>query len=190
MITTARDGEDTLFSAKDLATALQIRNVSKMAEHLPVTEMRRRQVPTRGGVQKCLYLTTRGVRRVLSRSRSPYAADIAREIGMDVVDSHFACVEATTISLVMDAFRGFDMVRQYKCMHYWVDLYFPLQRVAVECDENGHVYRASQDAARQADITLALQCTFVRFSPQQPTFQFPLLVNDLMRALRLVPGLD
>lgn len=54
---------------------------------------------------------------------------------------------------------------------YRVDLYFPHERVAVECDGYGHSsYNDEYEAKRQAFIERTLGCRFYRFNPDEPYF--------------------
>lgn len=54
-------------------------------------------------------------------------------------------VEAELIPMVQKVFLHFDSQAQFAVGPYRIDLYFPKQQVAVECDENGHTAYNAQD---------------------------------------------
>ena len=58
----------------------------------------------------------------------------------------------------------------------------------VKCDEEDThtVGNIVKDQARRQTLTESLQCSFVRFRPQQPGFQIAVVINDCMKALKLV----
>ena len=92
------------------------------------------------------------------------------------------------MSFIRKAFGGLRMVAQYPCRNYRIDLYFPDQRVAVECDEeNAHGgNRAQADARRESTLHAELGCVFVRFRPQRAGFDMSVVINELNRALGLI----
>ena len=73
------------------------------------------------------------------------------------------------------------MVQQYRVSSYRVDLYFPEQRIAVECDEEDHRrYRRAEEEKRQFYIEQATGCTFVRFNPDDSNFHIGDVIHDIM----------
>ena len=113
--------------------------------------------------------------------------EIALGLGMDVGNSLYACAEQATIGFLVRTFDGLLMIPQFQCEGYYIDLYFPVQRVAVECDEEStHSVGNQRDRERQLLLEQALQCTFVRYRPQRPCFDQAKVVNEVMRALKLV----
>jgi hypothetical protein len=57
---------------------------------------------------------------------------------------------------------GVTLVRQFNVLAYRLDGYDHKANVAYEIDEPEHAHKTERDAARQAAITAALGCTFVR----------------------------
>jgi very-short-patch-repair endonuclease len=94
--------------------------------------------------------------------------------------------EQQTIGQIARAFAHLRVVRQYKVPPYTIDLYFPDQGVAVECDEHGHRgwdYDPESEAQRQRHIEQALGCTFVRYNPDAPNFHIGDVINEIMLAI-------
>lgn len=92
--------------------------------------------------------------------------------------------EQQTIGQIARAFAHLRVVMQYKVPPYAIDLYFPDQGIAVECDEDGHCrYDQESETRRQRHIEWALGCTFVRYNPDAPTFHIPDVINEIMLAV-------
>lgn len=108
------------------------------------------------------------------------------EFNIDYI-RRYAPKETETLDFVCTALSGaYTCARQQWFMNqkYRVDLYFPDQRVVVECDENGHVDREqAYERRREADLTRVLNCTFVRFNPDTDDFCMAVLLSRILRAL-------
>jgi very-short-patch-repair endonuclease len=93
--------------------------------------------------------------------------------------------EIETLDFVCTALSGvYTCVRQQRLLNYRVDLYFPDQRVVVECDEHGHVDRDQEyERRREQDLKRALNCTFVRFNPDADDFCLAKLISRILCAL-------
>lgn len=55
-----------------------------------------------------------------------------------------------------------EVTPQYRAGNFFVDFYIPEHKIAIEYDEDHHAYKKAQDALREAEITAALECRFVR----------------------------
>ena len=63
------------------------------------------------------------------------------------------------------------MIHQFAVGKYWIDLYFPRYKLAIECDEFGHRDRdIGYEVERQKHIGKLLNCTFVRFNTDAKDF--------------------
>ena len=94
--------------------------------------------------------------------------------------------ETETLDFIERAFaKNFRCIRQYDVdRKYKIDLFFPDQRIALECDENGHADRdVEDDASRQAYIECALDCVFIRFNPDAATFDLAELMSTVLDTL-------
>lgn len=112
------------------------------------------------------------------------AAEHATKVRIDIPDPRNIAItkEQTTIGQIMRAFRHLRSLRQYHVAPYYVDLYFPDERVVVECDENGHTrYSWDIEDKRQRHIESVLHCTFVRYNPDDPDFNISDVINRIMR---------
>jgi len=70
------------------------------------------------------------------------------------------------ISRIKKATHRFSSETQFSVGTYRIDLYFPSERLAVECDEHNHAaYRSDAEAKREAFLESTLNCRFYRFNP-------------------------
>jgi len=89
--------------------------------------------------------------------------------------------EQRTIGQIVRAFAHLRAERQYRVPPYALDLYFPDQGIAVECDEYGHRRNDPEsEMRRQRHIERALGCTFVRYNPDAPDFNVGDVINRIM----------
>lgn len=89
--------------------------------------------------------------------------------------------EQRTMQQITRSFQHVPFERNYRISPYYIDLYFPKQRIAVECDEWGHQrYSQADELERQQRIEAALSCRFVRFNPDDPTFEVGDVISQIM----------
>ena len=87
-------------------------------------------------------------------------------------------------SQIIRALGHFSCVPQYYVGRYRLDLYFPGEKLAVECDENNHVnYNETQEKERYDTITCQLGCTWIRYDPYNPRFDVFDLINQILQHL-------
>jgi very-short-patch-repair endonuclease len=68
-------------------------------------------------------------------------------------------------------------------------LYFPKERIAIECDEHGHYeYEEEKDIQRQDFITKSLGCQFIRFNPNQKGFNIGTVINKIIKTVETLTG--
>ena len=90
--------------------------------------------------------------------------------------------EEEYINYILEIFSGENMVRQYSCENYKIDLYFPDYKLAIECDEFGHSDRDSDsEETREETISQNLNCTFIRFNPDDDKFSINQIFNKIFR---------
>ena len=106
---------------------------------------------------------------------------MARSLGISPLSPTGLSAEERTISEIMRAFKHLISIRQFRIYRYSVDLYFPDQRIAIECDEGAHRgYSRDAENRRQQYIEEQLQCTFVRYNPDDPYFHVGDVINQIM----------
>lgn len=106
---------------------------------------------------------------------------VAKRLGVSIPNDIDVTKEQRTIGQIRKAFKHLETIQQYKVAPYYVDLYFPDYRVAVECDEEGHrKYTQEVEFKRQNHIEQALSCTFVRYNPDTPNFNIGDVINQII----------
>lgn len=89
--------------------------------------------------------------------------------------------EQITINQIIKAFKHLRSIRQFSARPYFIDLYFPDYKIAVECDEDNHrFYPAHLELERQNHIEEMLHCTFVRYNPDDKDFNVGDVIHRIM----------
>ncbi|HEX8034995.1 MAG TPA: BRO family protein, partial [Ktedonobacterales bacterium] len=90
--------------------------------------------------------------------------------------------EQKTIGQITKAFKHWTALEHFRVSPYYVDLYFPDQKIVVECDEWGHLhYDQNAERERQHYIEETLKCTFIRYNPDDRDFNIGNVINTLIR---------
>ena len=130
------------------------------------------------------YLNEEGIRELVLKSKQPKAADLAEHLGINVQKHKYTSKENDSIEIIMKTFHGEKMERQFKIGNYRIDLYLPEHKIAVECDEFDHIGRdINYEIFRQKFIEEQLQCTFVRYNPDDKDFDMALVLNKIYRTI-------
>lgn len=90
-------------------------------------------------------------------------------------------LENSTIGFLCNSLKNITHVyRQYKVGLYYVDLFIPKINIVVECDEDGHKGRNAMDEhTREEFIKTKLGCEFVRFNPNDKSFDLSEIINKI-----------
>ena len=83
-------------------------------------------------------LTEHGLKLFLMHCRKPKAFDVAKHFGIKIEHCLPVSKEQDALSQIMQAFRGEEMIHQFGAGKYRIDLYFPMYKLAIECDEFDH----------------------------------------------------
>lgn len=92
--------------------------------------------------------------------------------------------EQEFIGSITTSFACHHPIRQFKIGTYMIDLYFPTELLAIECDEFNHTkYDKNDDIVRQEFITDTLKCKFIRFNPDDAKFSIFSVISDIQQAI-------
>jgi len=177
-----RDDEPrVLFCAQDIGKILNVRNIHNVITHFTSAEKTKCIAKTKGGEQEMIFLTYSGLLKFLSKTRSSVVFDMSKEIGIDIHSKIYSCIEADTLKCIRDAFKNEKTNEQYKVDKYRIDLYFPEYNLAIECDESHHnsCINKSNDAEREQYIRDKINCTFIRYSPDDKNFNIFTVINNI-----------
>ena len=80
----------------------------------------------------------------------------------------------------MNAFSKEDIERQCSVLNYYIDLYFPKCRLAVEIDEKGHLDRnENEEKERENQIKEALKREFIKINPSKEKFNISIEIGNI-----------
>lgn len=132
-------------------------------------------------LQKYVYLSHKGLEKLLFLSRSDEAIKLVELMGIHCVRKWFPSVENDIMLNVTHAFKGEKIKRQYMCDKYRIDLYFIDYKIAVECDELQHDAQVNKqlDSKREEFIKNKLNCEFIRFKPLEKEFSVFELIGKI-----------
>ncbi len=137
---------------------------------------------TLGGDQQSVYITYLQLQKFLSKSRKKSVHEFAKTIGIDVHAKLFACIEADTFLCICTAFKGEIFLDQYSVGVYFIDMYMPKYKLAIECDENHRDKEA--DKTRESEIVRQLDCKFIRFKPYEKDFNIFMVINEIFQEIK------
>lgn len=88
--------------------------------------------------------------------------------------------EQEYIGSIITSFAYCNPIRQFKVGPYFIDLYFQVENIAIECDEFNHAqYDQNAESVRQEFIAKTIGCRFIRFNPDAANFSIFRVINDI-----------
>jgi very-short-patch-repair endonuclease len=85
------------------------------------------------------------------------------------------------INTIMTAFKHKEPKLEYSINKYRIDIYFPNEKIAIECDENGHKDRDPKyEKEREDFIIKELECKMLRFNPDDDNFCIHEFINSII----------
>ena len=85
-----------------------------------------------------ILLTKHGLKLFLMGCRKRRAFDVAKRFDIEIKHCLPASKEQDSLSQIMQAFKGEEMIHQFSIGKYRIHLYFPKYKLAIECDELDH----------------------------------------------------
>jgi very-short-patch-repair endonuclease len=184
-IHTIMDNEGILwFNSSDIANVLAFNNIRMHLKAYNSSERKYFEKQTSRGVKNATYLSVKGLQKLLTKSRKAAVNKFAQVLGINVYTNKFTCVEADSIDIIEKTFSGEDIIKQYKVGQYYIDMYLPKYRIAIECDENHHKNRQNQDDEREKDIREHISdIVFIRFCPYDDEFDIYKVLNEVFKTI-------
>ena len=127
---------------------------------------------------KAVYLDRIGLSMLLQKSKVSNTSTIQAILDNPIikeleVDLNLVLIskEQEYIGTIVEAFHDLKSYKQFTVGSYRIDLYFPDQSLAIECDEFNHTDRdLKYEKERQRFIENELKCKFIRFNPDSKDF--------------------
>lgn len=132
-----------------------------------------------GSGQHLSHINLNEFKKLFSNSRCSKLTKLGIYFGLEIGDFKCLSFEESTITHIQTVFRSEDTKTQYTVKQYKIDLYFPKQKLAVECDENYHNIKQEADKQRQDTIVNELGCHFIRYKPQDENFSIFNLLAEI-----------
>lgn len=132
-----------------------------------------------------IYLTGDGVKMLCLKSKmsSTIIKNICKSvlnIDLNLLNDKVITKEQNNLDKILRAFKDLKYKTQLQCGTYRIDLYFTDYKIAIECDEFGHVDRDPiYEEIREKFIENNLKCTFVRFDPDNQNFDIFDVINEI-----------
>ena len=135
------------------------------------------------------FTNAHGVKEFLLSTRKIRNEELNKYFGIDVVTSSILCIESDIGFAIKQTFKELNVISQYKVEYkytiFFIDFYFPDQRIAVEIDENAHKTKQySSDKERQKFIEDKLRCTFIRCNPDEIGFNIFSLLHKIRMEMK------
>jgi very-short-patch-repair endonuclease len=123
-----------------------------------------------------------GLKDLIIKSRLPNAIDYATKYNIDVSNHKVSTKEQTTISCIMKVLATEKIELQRIVGRYRIDLYFPEHKLAIECDEFGHLDRKEyEEKERQKYLEQTLKCKFIRYNPDANDFDIFNVIHEIVK---------
>lgn len=178
------------FCAKDVAKALKYKNTNvAIREHVESKNKSNFGILFKGDADsliqnKTIYINKAGLTTLLIASRMPNKCNFinwcSTNHNIDLLVLTRLDKEQETIGQIIKVFNYKTHHTQFTVDIYRLDLYFPDDKLAIECDEFGHRGRDQEyERARETHIKNKLNCKFVRYNPDEPNFS----VFDVIRRI-------
>ena len=93
-------------------------------------------------------------------------------------------IENQTIGFIENSFKNvIDVRRQYSFGKYRVDLYFPIVKLIIECDENNHKDRNKIYEKERETFLLSQKNTIIRYNPNDKLFDLSIVLREINKIL-------
>ena len=176
------DENTFLYCARDIGKLLNIKNISDTIINYKNKVLVK--ISTNRGKQNFTFINYNDLLKIFCKTRKPNIIEIAKELNINLNNDIYTYIETNTLKCILDAFNGEEMIYQYKVKQYFIDLYFPKYKLAIECDETGH-YREimkNNDIIRENNIKKEItDIYFIRYRPEEKDFNIFKLINSICK---------
>jgi len=137
----------------------------------------------RGGHNKVDYMLTEETYELVKNTYNLKHRYITKACNIEHVNIAMS-LENQTIGFIENSFKDvIEVKRQYKFDKYFVDLYFPLYKLVVECDENNHLDRDVNYEKEREEYIKSFGNIFIRFNPNEPEFDISFVLNKINKVI-------
>lgn len=121
------------------------------------------------------------IKKIVNCSRRIAQSDISKALNIEIYGICTLSKEIDCLSKISKIFNGIEMISQYSCGTYRIDMFMPTYKIAIECDEYNHAKRDAQyERNRELYIIDKLNCKFIRFNPDDKDFDIDNVCNKIV----------
>lgn len=167
------NNNDLLFyKASYIAKHLGLKRIRSCIKSYEIDEKQFFKVSTNGGMQNILYLSCKGVQRLLINTRKSIPHELLLEFNIEKLKA--PCREILFIENIKFAFADVNFKSGFYIHPYYIDLYSEEYKLAIEFDEYHHTCTTNResDIIRQKYIETSLNCVFMRHLHGDDIFNF------------------
>ena len=129
-----------------------------------------------------MYITEKGLKRVITGSQLPKSRKLAEELGCDI-DTKIVRKEATIVEFLQESLDEIKI--KHECQKqvgkYRLDFYIVDYNLCIETDEHGHQDRDPHaELCRENFIRRTLNCEILRVNPDDKDFSMPSLMGRIV----------
>ena len=133
-----------------------------------------------GGQNKITYLLREEAFEILKNSynlRNRYIVDLSENIKQINIGM---CIENQTIGFISNAYSNMiNVKRQFTIGKYRADLYFVDYKLVIECDENNHDDRDSENEKIRELYITSLGNKIIRYNPNEKGFDLSNVLREI-----------
>lgn len=98
------DNKEPLFKGKDIGTILGLTNIHSTAEKFNIEKLYLK-TNTRGGPQTMLYITLKGLEKIICKSRKPKAIELAKLLNINISHSFYIPLETSIVHFIQNVYK-------------------------------------------------------------------------------------
>jgi len=152
--------------------------------HYIIERKKFKTIKQNGGQNKITYLLTENAFEILKNSynlRNRYIVDISENVKQINIGM---CIENQTIGFISNAYSNMlNVKRQFTIGKYRADLYFVDYRLVIECDENNHDDRDTENEKIREIYIMSLGNKIIRYNPNEKGFDLSNVLREINAVL-------
>ena len=132
-----------------------------------------------------IYINEDGLNKLILQSNKPKSIQLAKDCGINVKMKYLR-KEIEIVSFIQSFLTGLKIPFEFQKSvdKYRIDLFLPVQKLAIEIDEKGHKNRNQiYEQTREETITTLLSCKFMRINPDDPEFNIAFCLSDITKII-------
>lgn len=133
-----------------------------------------------------IFINREGMKELLSKTQKPKSIDLAKFVGINVHHNKFVRSETDIVNILQNfcVKTGIKCKYQYNVGKYYIDVFLPDLKLAIEIDENDHkYYNQEKENERQRYIEEQLECKFIKCNPQSLDFNTENLIASIVKEI-------